>query len=244
MRTVPVEEFAPVLRRLLTSYDAEGHEVVADKAGIHVDTLTKILSEERESCEFDIADKLLCALSAPQLWYGELSHIYYAIDLAWETCACPGCEATFPLELDTLGRIKQTLYCSTACRTAAHKIRHGVHKQRLPKHRRDHERFCRNGHPKTPENIVTFSNGTRTCRLCKQSSATKYRRAKGAKPLETHCKKGHPRTPENTNYFANGRRTCRICALESAREWRQKNREHVNRKQRENAELRKMRMAA
>jgi hypothetical protein len=244
LRTVPVEEFGPVLRRLLTSYDAESQEVVADRAGISVDTITRILSGERESCEFDVADSLLCALNATQLWYGELGHIYYTLDLAWEKCACPGCEAIFTLEYDTLGRMKQRLYCSTACRTAAHKIRHGVHKQRLPKSRRNMEKFCRNGHPKTPENIIEFSNGTSTCRICKQASAEKYRRAKGSQAIETHCKRGHLRTPENTQWFANGRRTCRTCALESARNWRKENREHVNRKQRENLARRNERKVA
>lgn len=244
MRTVPIAEFGPVLNRLMADYDAESQDVIAERAGISLDTITRILSGERESCEFDIADKLLCALHAPQLWYGELSHIYYAVDLMWEKCACPGCEATFTLEVDTMGRIKQTRYCSTACRTAAFKIRKGVHKQRLPKSRRDPEKFCRNGHPKTPENVVEFTNGTRTCRICKQESAKKYRIARGAQTRETHCKQGHPRTPENTQWFSNGRRTCRVCALDSARKWRQENREHVNRKQRENEARRKEKVAA
>lgn len=80
---VPVSRFGPILKRLLTSYDAESREVVARRAGVHIDTIDNYIHARRESCEFDTADRLLCALDAAHLWWGdELSDIYYEIRLS------------------------------------------------------------------------------------------------------------------------------------------------------------------
>ena len=85
MRFVPVSEFAPVVRRLLADVDDPGTvRDISVLAGLHRDTLTDvILGERTQGVEFDVADKVLCTLSAQHLWYGELAHIYQAIDLEW-----------------------------------------------------------------------------------------------------------------------------------------------------------------
>lgn len=68
---------------------------------------------------------------------------------------------------------------------------------------------CKNGHERTPENVLPNKN----CRIC----TNEQRRIKYLKP-PTHCKNGHERTPENTG--KNGR--CLLCKKLQDAEYRVK----------------------
>lgn len=166
-RGVPTAVFAPVVDRLLKKYYEGAYEPLSERANVPVSAIDGLLRQRRETFDFDAADRILCASNSMHLWWGELADVYYNVDLSWEKCQCPGCEVTFTIEYDTLGRQKQQKYCSTACKHAAHRQRLGRAKKRIPKTRRDVTKWCRNGHPRIPENIYRFSNGTRTCRICK-----------------------------------------------------------------------------
>jgi len=75
--------------------------------------------------------------------------------------------------------------------------------------RRVFKTHCKNGHERTPENVLPNKN----CRIC----TNEQRRKVGLQP-PTHCKRGHERTPENTHKTGK----CLICHEQNALEYRAK----------------------
>lgn len=67
---------------------------------------------------------------------------------------------------------------------------------------------CKNGHPWTPETILTDRRGWRRCRICKRGHVAG---PAGAPPRAT-CKRGHPMVPDNLYIRPDrGQRMCREC---------------------------------
>lgn len=86
-------------------------------------------------------------------------------------------------------------------------------KRRLGKVRLRRVTQCRRGHPWTPENTITETNGRRHCRTCRDAYLARRLGQRPKRRGTDRCYKGHLRTPENT-YVNNGRRWCRICRQE------------------------------
>lgn len=45
--------------------------------GISPETIAQIVRETRKTITFETADRIVCALDSPELWYGPLSKWYY-----------------------------------------------------------------------------------------------------------------------------------------------------------------------
>ena len=100
---------------------------VCVKAGIRPDTLYHVWAKEKEYMDFDVADRLLSALGAADLWMYELSEVYAAVDLSGpplsdpyvfppvEEAVCPNCETAFTYQPWRTNR-PQRMYCSPGCR--------------------------------------------------------------------------------------------------------------------------------
>ena len=72
---------------------------LAEKTGIHIDTITKIRSGKKEWVEFDNADRLLCAMRVPWDSNPELDEIYQTFDFSWLDLQRPTCREADPLPL-------------------------------------------------------------------------------------------------------------------------------------------------
>lgn len=198
MRTVPTATFGPILESLIhqrwPDRDSEGIAILAEKVGCSWDAIDGIIRQQHEGCEFNLADDLLCALGMPMLWREEpLDAIYFAIDLSWVYCQCPGCNTRFQLQKDTMGREVYRKYCSRQCNQAAYKIRNKRIQHRQPLSRRGRvgrpvgvtELKCRKGHERTPENTRHRSNGKIECAICAREAnkASYHRRKREAVPV-------------------------------------------------------------
>lgn len=182
--SVPTARVAPILETLIKDrwpYSSEdvlscsdlaaGCTVLADKVGCDPTTIVKIVEEKYEGADFDLVDKLFCALGRPDVWRGKLLDVYEVVDLARRKCACPGCDRGFQPGIDTLGRPKHTIYCSTACKHAAWKIAHGKHTKRMSASKRDTRHWCRNGHDKR----VVGLDKRGTCKQCLRDRSREHR---------------------------------------------------------------------
>lgn len=161
---VPTAVVAPVLAALIEDRwpsrlrpDAEeyGITILAEKAGCHVDSIDTILRQKHPGAEFDLVDRLLCALGRPDMWIGTLADVYPTRFLS--KCAAPGCARKFK-EFQRGDNVKR--YCSRRCASAASNVRRGLGSGNTRMGR------CRQGHRLTPENSVS-QNGRRTCRTCR-----------------------------------------------------------------------------
>lgn len=102
-----------------------------------------------------------------------------------------------------------------ARRNAAYLAKHGPPAPRL---------LCgARKHSWVPENIYTYPNGKRVCRLCKVAHERRHREAAGAAPSrrdQTTCRRGHPRVPANTYISPQGATQCRACRMEYGVQYR------------------------
>ena len=90
------------------------------------------------------------------------------------------------------------------------------------------EKYCANGHRRTPTNTAYTANGHRRCLICRPLSGgsvlekplpkktpdrNSERKRDVGKVLKSDksCRNGHPRTAENTYIRPDGERECRIC---------------------------------
>lgn len=87
-------------------------------------------------------------------------------------------------------------------------------------------KFCRNGHPQTPENVYKRKGRSDSCRPCKKAWHDNRRavalgkaepKPKRGISSETHCSHGHEYNAENLRVDPSGKRRCHKCASESSR---------------------------
>ena len=162
---VPTAVVAPVLAALIEDRwpsrlrpDAEeyGITILAEKAGCHVDSIDTILRQKHPGAEFDLVDRLLCALGRPDMWSGVLADVYPMKFI--EKCASPACRKRFPEKQVTEKRRKK--FCSKKCQRLDEAIRRGLASGFRAQNR------CNRGHRFTPETTVIRKSGTRQCRIC------------------------------------------------------------------------------
>jgi len=98
---------------------------LAIRARVNPDTLMGALAGRRDTIDFDIADRLLCAAGLEHLWRTKLLDVYMEVDLSgpsrvkpWvvelEDRDCLGCGKTFPA-ITNYKPTKQPVYCGTTC---------------------------------------------------------------------------------------------------------------------------------
>lgn len=217
MKSVPTETFGPILARLIADRFADDPEsgiaITAEKAGCDWTTVANIITQKRETCDFNTADELLCALGQPQLWRTEpLSDVYFNIDLSKTVCANPGCTVEF----------HDPHYAKLA---PAFCLYEGCKEE--PKARglcnRHYIQAKRDGVLHT---FPSFFAGRLTMycsEACRQSA---YQMSKGIttkrqknylNDRDKKCRNGHPRTPENTSIRKNGKIECAVCKRDANR---------------------------
>lgn len=179
---VPTAAVGPLIAELIAERwpHGGGFNVLAEKVGCDEATIEGIVRQECEGCDFDLADKLLCALGRPDAWRGVLADVYLEMPL-FERCECPGCTATFVSH--PKGRRKR--FCSSACRGNAHQQAHGVSSRRR---KQGWGGVCKGGHRRTKENTLHEINGrgntVRRCRDCRRASwRAGAARAVGTRPV-------------------------------------------------------------
>ena len=165
---VPTARIAPLLATFIAERwpDTDGFEILAEKVGCHQDAIRQIIYQRHEGCEFDLVDKLFCALGRVDVWQGALKDIYDSVSFV-QTCSLPSCMKTFPERARNGCRQR---YCSARCRVLHSNVRRGRGTgQRLRQKNR-----CLKGHLFTPENTITFLSADKTrtirrCRTCKRA---------------------------------------------------------------------------
>lgn len=180
---IPAERLLPHIERYLAEYETqEGYGVqrmepktcLAFHARMKVDTLSKILNRRTKTLDFNMADRLLCAMNRPQLWWEDLADLYYSVDLSapitapipakeGRICARAGCSNAFVPKMPW-GR-----YCSTACRASVQRARR---QQRRGVTQRYGTRYgtCPKGHDRSPENVYVRPDGHVSCRVCNRDA--------------------------------------------------------------------------
>lgn len=169
--SVPTARVAPILRALIKDrwpYSREdvfsvsdlvgGYTVLADKVDCDPTTIERIVEQKNEGVDFDLVDRLFCALGRPDVWRGELLDVYQEMEFV-QRCALHSCSKTFPEKWNA----RRKLYCSVNCRTLAAHVARGSR----PGDRFLAKGYCQSGrHKMTPENTRTHSDGSRYCREC------------------------------------------------------------------------------
>lgn len=170
--SVPTARVAPILEALINdrwpySDDdvlavgdlASGYAILADKAGCDPTTITKIIAQKHEGVNFDLADRLFCALGRPDVWRGELLDVYEEMVFV-QRCALHSCSKTFPEKWSA----RRKIYCSVNCKVLAAHVVSGAR----PGNRFIAKGYCRSGrHRMTPENAVPHRDGRgHFCREC------------------------------------------------------------------------------
>jgi hypothetical protein len=152
---------------------AGGYAILASKVGCDPTTIERIVEQKNEGADFDLVDKLFCALGRPDVWRGELLDVYEGMCLL-ERCAHPGCSVQF-VPPSHGGRRKR--YCSQSCADSA---RRGLRRIKHFRGRaqREHSAKCRNGHPRTPESTIRLKSGRIRCRVCNNATSNRLYHAK------------------------------------------------------------------
>jgi hypothetical protein len=155
-----------------------------------------------KTIDFNLADRLLCAMNMTDLWRTTLSHLYETVqfDDSWKrhhhpdttgekTCGRRGCSVRFTPPANRPGK----KYCTPACCAAAYwQKKHGVKTQIRGKNRQLEKLVCRNGHERTPGN-TRFENGVRRCLVCKHiSDSNNNRKTTKPQPLSPPDGTIHP----------------------------------------------------
>lgn len=166
---VPTAVFGPLLVRAMSEgFDLEFEggriEALAERVQCPADTIYRISIRRSESCDFDLADRLLCALNVPHWWWEPpLKEVYDSIVLL-ERCRLDGCNRYF-----RPGRVKEGAtrkrYCSKKHAAADFERRNGLPGvvQR--------DGWCRKGlHEMKGSNVQIKTNGGRQCRACRLAS--------------------------------------------------------------------------
>lgn len=153
--------------------------VLADKTNLHYDTIQHIWAGEEKTVEFEVADRILCAINAVQAWFREpLAEIYRnanslgAIDPPKGRCQRRGCSNPLPPKTWPGGQPQK--YCSRTCRDAASRSRLRD-KTRVGRYSNPLDR-CVNGHDWSTENTYISPGGKRLCRVCMRQRQAEIRR--------------------------------------------------------------------
>lgn len=64
------------IRPLLPSTEISHEKVLAERSGVPLKEIQKILSGERETVTFMVADRLVSAMDEPEAWFNELADWY------------------------------------------------------------------------------------------------------------------------------------------------------------------------
>lgn len=151
---------------------------LATKTALSYDTIQRVWAGTTESLQFDVADRILCAVNAVQAWFREpLRQIYTQHALPEIVpprgrCQRRGCTASLPPKKQPGGQPRK--YCSRTCRDAASrarcrdKIRTGRYSNPLDR--------CVHGHDWSPENTYVSPQGKRLCRQCMRDNQAQQRR--------------------------------------------------------------------
>lgn len=180
---VPIDEIGPVIRELVAERwpHTYGYDVLAEKIGCDESAIYSVARVENDMADFDLVDKILCALGRWDMWHGRFAHIYPTKFL--EKCASPACNKMFP-ERKNGDRVKR--YCSKRCLKLGQSIRRGKGTGLRARG------YCNKGHKLTPENSIP-SGGYRRCRICthekhaermKDPAYREYRRLKSQRTRE------------------------------------------------------------
>lgn len=190
---IPAE---PIVAAILEFLDKEGTRlgdemttpapmiVLAERADLREATLYSMIRGRTKTVDFDVADRLLCAMNMHDLWLTDLHEVYVAAGLhegersrkverasGLKVCARKGCSNTFTQPVKTPPK----KYCSETCCAASywHK-KHGAKTTLRGPGRKLEKLVCRNGHERTPEN-TGFNGVANFCRICKNASDRRSR---------------------------------------------------------------------
>lgn len=142
-----------------------------------IDDLEKMLVERDGKSvkwvRFDLADKVLCLLNLPHLWWGPLRSWYYRVVLdgtesqldrpvpkGMKRCERDGCSTVF--EKRGTGQSEKKFCCLTCLRTQQYRR---INDARSLGERADE---CPHGHVRTEENTYVSKRGHKECRVCKR----------------------------------------------------------------------------
>lgn len=184
---VPTSVVGPVIATLIEDRwparlrpDAEeyGTTILAEKVGCHIDSIDAIVRQVNPGAEFDLVDKILCALGRPDMWIGQLADIYPTKFV--ETCALHSCNKKFP---ERFGGRTRKRYCSPRCSTLGNAVARGE----ATGARLRQKGYCLKGHKMTPENTITKwrerdQKFEQQCRECKRATQREWMRKKRADP--------------------------------------------------------------
>lgn len=135
----------------LEELDIYGPEVqaLAERAGVHPDTISKPFQGVRVSVSFDNADRIVAAMGNTMIWHDDpvLAELYWPKGkppnpMLPVKCRNPKCDAWLPLEeIPTTGSVtgatkyRKTIYCDDNCKGAAYRSKGRAHNRSVKKYR-------------------------------------------------------------------------------------------------------------
>lgn len=181
-RRIPTKVIVPFIQEYLNAYQMDEEtstvgpvQVLADRAGLHSDSLRNYLGYRKQTMDFDMADRLICAIGRPMLWRSELLEWYERVDLSDPPkppppkyglirCFRPGCTQMFE------PKMPWAKYCSKACKASVQGNRRR-RKKGVPTRYGTRWGTCPRGHDRSEENVYVRRNGSITCRVCRKEDA-------------------------------------------------------------------------
>lgn len=187
--SVPTAPLLPHIERYLLSNPEMGHKGLAERAGCDEAVIRRIIDGITKRVEFPTADRIVCALGDPCVWYHDYGDLYWKHPLpevkkGESRCAHKGCMNPVPPKTHNGGRPRR--FCSKNCQMREWERLHPrtdrPHKsgeQRSIASRRYSK--CPQGHDRSPENTGHYKTkkGTVTiyCRVCQREKARERRAA-------------------------------------------------------------------
>lgn len=190
---VPTPVVGPVIERLVKerwphmrqgdtmNQDLDGYAILAEKVGCHRDTIDAIVRQSNEGADFNLVDQIFCSLGRPDLWWGQLSDIYWDVDMTTVVCRRDGCKVSFvPRPGGRNGPESRQMYCSRKCRHMDWKVRRGIVKDGKKRNLSTH---CRRGHPRATTAQIKSGDYT-TCALCIRERRAEARARRSPEKIE------------------------------------------------------------
>jgi hypothetical protein len=160
---------------------------LAERIDVHADTLESWLTGHVATIDFDVADRLLCAMNQQDLWHTDLQDLYLTAPLqegkkkfsvaavsGSKVCARIGCSVRFTPKI----RNPRQRFCCRKCYQAyyqAEKQRGGYKQGAYGPGCSLLALTCRNGHQRTTKNTKFNKHGRRYCVDCKRLTDVKNR---------------------------------------------------------------------